>query len=267
MRIALIVEYDGTNYHGFQCQKNVLTVQEELEKSIYRLEKKKIRIKASGRTDAGVHSLGQMVSFDTDSNYPPEVFLNALNHYLPQDIRIKRSYIVRDDFDPRRDAKSRLYRYVIQKSQIRSPFLKNRVLTVSEDLDTEIMSQGASLFLGIHDFTRFTTPMALRETTPLRNILRSEIVENKDLINYMVEGNAFLMHQVRRMTGALLDLGRHVIKLDDLIGMIEYSNKITANSLPPYGLYLQKVYYEEGFDDYVASDYLEVARTTFDKGI
>jgi len=265
MKIALIIEYDGTNYHGFQYQKNVLSVQEELEKSIYKLEQKAIRIKGAGRTDAGVHALGQVVSFDSDSAYPPEVFLNALNHYLPEDICITESYVVRDDFDPRRDAKSRVYRYVIKKSHIRSPFFRNKVLTISEDLDIGMMSQGASLFLGIHDFTRFTTSIALRDTTPVRNILRSEIVKNGNLINYIVEGNAFLMHQVRRMTGALVDLGRSIMSLEDLIGMIDGSNKIVANSLPAHGLYLEKVYYGEEFDYHIDTDYL--GNTTFNEGI
>ena len=267
MRIALIIEYDGTRYHGFQYQKNASSIQEELEKSIYKLEKKVIRIKGSGRTDAGVHSLGQVVSFDTDSEYSPEIFLKALNHYLPEDISIKESHIVRDDFDPRKDAKSRLYRYVIQRSRVRSPFLKNKVFRIEDDLDIAIMNEGASLFLGRHDFTRFTTPGALLEANPVREIMRSEIIENKDFINYVIEGNAFLMHQVRRMTGALVDLGRHITTLEDLIGMIEDSNKVIANSLPSYGLYLDKVYYDDMFSNDIATDDLKVVVTTFDKGI
>ena len=267
MRIALIIEYDGTNYHGFQYQKNALSVQEEIEKSIYKLEKRSIRIKGSGRTDAGVHSLGQVIVFDTNSEYSLDVFVNALNHYLPEDISVKKSYIVRNDFDPRKHARSRVYRYVIQRSKTRSPFLKNRVLRLSGDLDIEIMSEGASLFLGIHDFTRFTTPEALRETTPIRNILRSEITPDGEFINYVVESNAFLMHQVRRMIGSLVDLGRHIMSLDDLAGMIDGSNEIVSNSLPPYGLYLDKVYYDGMFDDDIARDYSKVSMVTSDKGI
>ena len=97
--------------------------------------------------------------------------------------------------------------------------------------------------------------------------MRSEIIENKDFINYVIEGNAFLMHQVRRMTGALVDLGRHIMTLEDLIGMIEDSNKVIANSLPSYGLYLDKVYYDDMFSNDIATDDLKVVVTTFDKGI
>ncbi|MCH8205449.1 MAG: tRNA pseudouridine synthase A, partial [Chloroflexi bacterium] len=113
MRLALIVEYDGGDYHGFQYQANAPTIQEELQKAVLRFTGEEVRVSGAGRTDAGVHAEGQVVAFDTDSGHRPERFEKALNFYLPEDISVRGAYRVEGDFDPRRDASSRTYRYTI----------------------------------------------------------------------------------------------------------------------------------------------------------
>ena len=159
MRLAMIVEYHGKGYSGFQYQENAPTVQQQIEKAIQSLTGQPVRIKAAGRTDAGVHALGQVVAFDTNANYPPEVFLNALNARLPRDIAVREAYRARPDFDPRRDAISRLYRYTLLVSKVRSPVWRHNSHQVRPPLALDSMREAASLMVGTHDFANFGGPL------------------------------------------------------------------------------------------------------------
>ena len=158
MRVAMIVEYHGKGYSGFQYQENAPTVQQQIERAIRSLTGQPVRIKAAGRTDAGVHALGQVVAFDTDVNYSPDTFLNALNARLPQDIAVRETYRVRSDFDPRRDAISRLYRYTLLMSKVRSPVWRHNSHQVRPPLSLDTMREAASLMVGVHDFANFRRP-------------------------------------------------------------------------------------------------------------
>lgn len=246
MRMALIIEYEGTEYHGFQYQANAPSVQAELEKAISRLTGEKTRIKAAGRTDAGVHAKGQVVAFDTMAGHAPGTFVKALNFYLPDDIAVRAAYRVADDFDPRRRALSRRYRYTVLNSAIPSPLLRRTTCLVREPLRVGRMRMAARLFLGSHDFRAFSGPLGGRRTSTVRQVYDVTVRACGELVTCEVEGNAFLPQQVRRMVGALVDLGRGRLSLDDLKAMIDGGKVgVAAGALPPQGLCLLKVTYPD----------------------
>ena len=244
MKLALIVEYDGTNYGGFQYQHNANTIQEELEKAITRLTKETIRINGAGRTDAGVHAKGQVVAFDTNGSYDPMIYVKALNHYLPVDIAIKDAHQVDVEFDPRRMAESRLYEYTLQLTATRSPLTRQKVYWSSLDLDVSAMRRAAKFFVGIHDFSKFSAPIKKPTYSTVRQIFKSQIRQSGNIVRYQVQGNAFLPRQVRRMAGALVDVGRGILKGDDLRRMLSGEDTgSSARTLPARGLCLLEVTY------------------------
>ena len=155
VRLALIIEYDGSCYKGFQYQKNHPSIQEEIETAIEKLTSQKIKIRGAGRTDAGVHALGQVIAFDLKSDLTANQVLTGLNHYLPRDIVVKTAYEVDKDFDPRRMAVNRVYRYSILNRKVRSPLQLRYSTLVREDLNIVEMRLAAELMLGTHDFGAF----------------------------------------------------------------------------------------------------------------
>lgn len=246
MRLALVVEYDGTGYSGFQYQANAPSVQEELEKAIAHLTSEKVRIKAAGRTDAGVHALGQVVAFDTTSGHAPETFVRALNFYLPRDIAVKAAHRVRESFDPRRDALSRRYRYTLLNSPAPSPLRMRTSWHIEEPLNVRRMQRAAGLLVGTHDFARFAATLGDERASTVRHIHEASVRRSGDVITFEVEGNAFLPHQVRHMAGALVDVGRGKLSLEELKAMVDGGNThAVAHSLPPQGLCLIRVTYPD----------------------
>ena len=246
MRLAMIVEYHGEGYSGFQYQKNAPTVQQQIEKAIESLTAQPTRIKAAGRTDAGVHALGQVVAFDTDAGYAPEVFLNALNARLPLDIAVREAYRVRPNFDPRRDAISRLYRYTLLVSNVRSPVWRRSSHQVRGPLALDSMRDAASLMVGVHDFANFGGPPERPDASTVRRIFGIYLNTDGAFIHVEVEGNAFLTRQVRRMVGALLDVGAGRLTTEDIEKQISRAEDApTARSLPPQGLCLVEVKYAD----------------------
>ena len=246
MRLALIVEYEGTAYNGFQLQANAPSIQEEIEKAIGHLTGERVRVKGAGRTDAGVHARGQVVAFDTESEHSPETFVKAMNHYLPDDIAVRQGHRVSDDFDPRRHAVSRTYRYSVVRSPTPSPLVRKQACIVSEGLDVPSMREAARMLEGEHDFRRFAGPLEQEGASTIRRIEVASIIEDKEILKFDFVGNAFLPHQVRRMTGALLDVGRGRIKLSDFEKIVDGKcGGVVAHSLPPQGLCLMKVTYPD----------------------
>ena len=145
IRLALTIEYEGTRYHGFQYQDNASNIQEELENSIYKFTGEVVRVKAAGRTDSGVHAIGQVISFDTVTRHKPETFVSGLYHYLPEDIAVREAFKGPEAFDPRRDAVSRVYKYTIRNSKVPSPLQRRIATEITADLDVLEMKKGASL--------------------------------------------------------------------------------------------------------------------------
>lgn len=246
MRLAMIVEYDGKGYSGFQYQENAPSVQQQIEKAIESLTARTVRIKAAGRTDAGVHALGQVVAFDTDADYPPLTFLNALNARLPQDIAVREAHRVRPDFDPRRDAISRLYRYTLLVSKVRSPLWRRGSYRVNPPPDLDSMRAAASLMVGTHDFANFGSLLEDRGASTVRRIYGIDLKADGAFIQVDIEGNAFLPRQVRRMVGALTDVGAGRLRLEDVRRQISRAEDApVARSLPPQGLCLVSVKYAD----------------------
>ncbi len=246
MRLALIVEYEGTAYSGFQYQRNGPSIQEQLEKSITALTGEKVRIKAAGRTDAGVHALGQVVAFDTASTHPPLTVQRAMNHRLPDDIAVRAAYRVGDGFDPRRHAQSRRYRYTMLTGSVHSPLRRRTATLVREDVDIVRMAEGAEMLVGVHDFARFGGPLEHEGASTAREVFSSGVTAIDDAIVFDVEGNAFLPHQMRRMAGALVDVGRGAMSIEDLRQLIDgKETDATSRSLPPQGLCLIAVKYAD----------------------
>ena len=246
MRLALIIEYQGTNYHGFQYQTNAPSIQEALEKAIVDFTGETLRVKGAGRTDAGVHAKGQVVAFDTAAAHSPGTFLRALNFYLPEDVAVKAAYRVDESFDPRRDALGRAYRYVILNSTVPSPLLRTTTWQVREPLEVARMGQAAELLVGTHDFVRFTGPLGEGAKSTVRRICKASVNRAGDLVTFDVEGSSFLPRQVRRMAGALVDVGRGSLDLSELREMIGGGNgDPVAHSLGPQGLCLMGVTYSD----------------------
>ena len=246
MRIALAVEYDGTCYSGFQYQRNARSIQEELEKAIAGLTGEKVRIRGAGRTDAGVHAAGQVAAFDTASGYGPQTVLNALNHHLPADIAVKAAARAADDFDPRRHAVSRRYGYTILNSRTRSPLRRRDCHREPSPLDAGAMARAARTFVGVHDFARFAGRPDRPEASTVRRVTDVCVSRTGEIVRIEVEGNAFLPRQVRRMAGALVDVGRGALTSENIGSMLAgEETRAAARSLPARGLCLLNVKYPE----------------------
>ena len=246
MRLALIVEYDGAGYHGFQLQPNAPTVQGELEEAIHKLTGERVRVKAAGRTDAGVHAAGQVVAFETSSRLPPNTFVDALNHHLPPDVAVSEAHRVAPDFDPRRGALVRFYRYTVLNRRTRSPLLRRRACLIGQPLDTDRMREVAALLVGEHDFARFAGPLPDWRASTVRRVYEAEVRQEQRLITFDVSANAFLPHQVRRMAGALVEVGRGKLALEGFRELLDGKRGIGgAPSLPPHGLCLIRVEYAD----------------------
>ena len=244
--MALVIEYEGTQYHGFQFQVNAPSIQEKLEKAIYRFTGEGVRIKGAGRTDAGVHAKGQVVAFDTTNASPQETFVRAINHYLPDDIAVKAAYRTNGDFDPRRMALSRRYRYTIECGSTPSPLLRRTVYRIGERLNVRRMRSAAAHFVGKHDFAPFAGPRTKPNASTVRVVSDTTVRREGDIICFEVEGNAFLPHQVRRMAGALVDVGRGSFTPAELKAMVDGgSNAVVTHALPPHGLCLLNVTYSD----------------------
>ena len=246
MRLALVVEYEGTEYRGFQYQRNPPTIQEELEKAIERFPGETVRVKGAGRTDAGVHARGQVVAFDTDSDHPTETVTAALNFHLPEDIAVRSTYRVHAGFDPRRHALSRTYVYTIVNAPTRAPLMRRTSHHIVEPLDVRTMRNAAEMFVGRRDFSRFAAALEDREASTVREVFEAEIAQSGDVVRFRVRGSSFLPHQVRRMAGILVETGQGKRTPSDIENMLEGQNGDTvAHSLPPSGLCLDSVQYAD----------------------
>ena len=246
MRLALVVEYDGTAYHGFQYQTSASTIQEELEKAISHFTAEMVRVAGAGRTDAGVHARAQVVAFDTESENLPCTFVRALNFYLPNDIAVKAAYSTGEDFDPRRMALSRRYRYSILNGPTPSPLARRGSCLVTERLSIPKMRRAARLLEGTHDFARFAGPLEDESASTVRDIYEVKVGKTGETVTIDIEGSSFLPRQVRRMAGALVDVGKGKLSREELKSILDRGGgKAVAHALPPHGLCLVGVTYAD----------------------
>jgi len=239
----LLIEYDGTQYYGFQWQLGLPTIQSELEQAIGRLCGQSSRAMAASRTDTGVHAKGQVVSFWAKSKLDTMTLVRALNYYLPEDIAVKAAYRASDDFNVRRDALSREYRYYILNSDTRSPFSRRFALFMPRMLDIQAMNEACQLIQGEHDFASFASSLDGRKST-LRNVYESGIEKKGDFTVFRIVANSFLPHQVRSTVGLLIRLGLGKIGIAEFHDIMEARSLGLAGPLSsPCGLCLEKVNY------------------------
>ena len=242
-KIVLIMEYDGTHYHGFQLQTNSPTIQGETEEALWKLTGERIRVMAASRTDAGVHAKGQVASFRTSSSLTLGTFISGLNYYLPRDIAVKASYRANNSFDVRRDALSREYNYYILNSLVRSPIREGFSYLVTGQLDIEIMNLACEALIGEHDFASFTNIEAGAKNT-VRNVHQAKIEKDGELAVFNMVANSFLAHQVRNTVGALIRVGLGKVTVDQFRGIIETRKPgLAGPAAPGCGLCLMRINY------------------------
>ncbi|MFN3973903.1 MAG: tRNA pseudouridine(38-40) synthase TruA [Dehalococcoidia bacterium] len=241
-RIALVLEYDGTDFSGWQVQPRGRTVQGELIRALSRLMEARVSIQGASRTDAGAHALYQVAAFTAPRRYPPEVLRSALNAYLPPDIRVVGAYEAPPNFDPRRHATRRQYRYLVWNRREPSPLWRRFAFHCPTPLDIHSMQDTASLMVGTRDFASFSGAPGRRST--LRTVSRVGVECKEHLVVFTVEGKAFLPGQVRRMVGTLLEVGKGKLDKDGVKALLESPKTSTAGpALSPCGLFLTRVDY------------------------
>lgn len=244
-RILLTVEYDGTNYAGWQRQLNGLAVQQVLEESLERATREHIVVTGASRTDAGVHALGQAVHFDTDSSIPPEKYPFVLNTMLPRDIRVLAGREVPPDFHARFMTCGKQYTYRIINTRHGSAIRRNTHVHVPVSLDIAPMQRAAHMLLGKHDFAAFQASGGTAKTT-VRTIHKAEIIRQGEEFILTVEGDAFLYNMVRIIAGTLIEIGHHRRGEDAFAKAIASLNRLDLGvTAPPHGLELTRVDYPE----------------------
>jgi len=247
-KIVLIVEYDGTGYHGFQLQANLPTIQGEMEKALWKLTQERVRVMAASRTDAGVHAEGQVASFNTKSCLTLPTFIQGLNYYLPGDIAVKAAYRVDDTFNVRRDAISREYNYYILNSVTRSPIRRGFAYLVSGHLDIEAMNEACQSLVGEHDFASFASNLGVKIKNTLRSVYRAEIAKSGDLATFNMVANSFLAHQVRNTIGSLIRIGLGKVTGGEFRSIMEAKQLgLAGPAAPACGLCLMRVNYSHPF--------------------
>lgn len=245
-RIALLLEYDGSRYRGFQWQPHAPTIQSALELSIEKLTGESVRVAGAGRTDTGVHARGQVATFLTSSAFPPETLRQALNHHLPEDISVHTVSEVDLGFDPRRDAVSRRYRYVIYNNPTPSPLRRGQTCHVRGKLNVIAMDAAARQLVGMHDFASFAKAPEVPGASTVRHITEAYVRKEGPLVILEMEGNAFLTHQVRRTAGALVEVGRGRMSVEEFGDLIESPGPgLAGPTLSPEGLCLEEVRYPD----------------------
>ncbi len=248
-RIMLTVSYDGTNYCGWAYQDNVPTIEGELNKAISLLCNENITVIGASRTDAGVHAYGNIAVFDTISTIPPERFVYALNHQLPEDIRIIKSQKVASDFHPRHCNTIKTYEYHILNADIADPIRRNYIYNFGMKLDVEVMNEAAGYFIGEHDFTSFCN-IESQAVSHVRRVYDVNVAKKGSEIIITVVGAGFLYNMVRIMAGTLIQIGRGKGKPEDIAKMIEAKDRRKAGpTAPAKGLYLIKYQFPDGIPE------------------
>lgn len=245
-RLKLTIEYDGTDFVGWQVQPNGRSVQEVVERAASRLLKEEVRVLAAGRTDSGVHALGQVASLWSPMDLPLKAWMKGLNSLLPQDVAVVGAEVVPDDFDPRRWSLSKQYRYLISNRPVRSPLRRRTHWEIFQRLDFEAMTRAAVALEGRHDFSAFRAADC-EARNALRNVHRVELQARGDELSITVEGDAFLKHMVRNFVGTLVEVGRGRRPVEWVREVLEGKDRTLAGrTAPPQGLTLMHVVYGLG---------------------
>lgn len=239
-RVMLTVAYDGTNYHGWQIQPNVTTIESVLNETLSALFQEEIRVIGASRTDTGVHALGNIAVFDTQARMPAEKISYALNQRLPEDIRIQSSIEVPGDFHPRRQNSRKTYEYKIWNSRFPMPVYRLYTHFTYAPLDILLMQEAAAYLLGEHDFKSFCSVNTAAETT-VRTIYGITVDKAGELITIRVTGSGFLYNMVRIIAGTLMEAGRGNIAPARIADILNACDRTKAGpTAPACGLTLVK---------------------------
>jgi tRNA pseudouridine38-40 synthase len=250
----LTIAYDGTDFHGWQMQSSKPTIQGELVGVLRQLTQENVLLQATGRTDAGVHALGQVCSFRTQSGLSSGDFHRALNALLPPSIRIVKAEEVGPNFSARFSARGKVYRYRMYRGRVVPPMLWRYVLYYPFPLDEDAMREAAARFVGVHDFTSFAASTGSeeddKERVMEREIYSTELVrspDNEELV-FTVHGRSFLRYMVRKMVGTLLDVGRGKLKPEDIDRLYELRDRSKSGpTVPAHGLWMVSADHEESY--------------------
>lgn len=248
-RIALLLEYDGSNYNGWQIQKKpaVPTVQQFVEQSLSRIANHVVSTLCAGRTDAGVHACAQTVHFDTSAQRPLKAWLDGVNSYLPKDIAVKAAAQVSDDFHARFSAIKRSYRYIIFNQPVRSAVLAGKATWVKQPLDADSMHQAAQALLGERDFSAYRAS-GCQSNTPYRFMESIQVYRRGHFVIADLTANAFLLHMVRNIMGVLIAIGKKEKPVEWAQQVLATRDRTQAGlTAKPDGLYLIKAHYPKHF--------------------
>ena len=242
--IKLLIEYDGTNYQGWQVQPQGPTIQGMIEEKLALLTGEIIHLIGSGRTDAGVHAFGQVAHFKTKSQMEVHSIQRALNSLLPPDIVIQRAEEVEEDFHARKQSKSKVYEYRILNRNIRSPFHRGYAWHISQELDFEEMKKTTQRLVGEHDFSSFRS-VGSPTRTAIRKVIRAEWKRGRDgIILFEIEANGFLKQMVRAIVGTLVEVGQGKISSEEFQRILDSKDRKRAGpTAPAHGLVLKEVKY------------------------
>ena len=244
MRIALGIEYDGTNYHGWQRQIGIVTIQEKIEQAVSQIAAQSIKVVCAGRTDAGVHALGQVVHFATDAMRPDSAWVLGVNSNLPADVRVLWARHVADDFHARYSATLRQYRYMIYNNKVASAILRHRAMWSPFMLNEKLMQVAGQYLIGKHDFSSFRGS-GCQARNAQRNVESLIVTRNGYMVSIDIKANAFLLHMVRSIVGTLVKIGRGERPPDWAKEVLmARDRKLSAVTAPAQGLYLVGVSYE-----------------------
>lgn len=242
-RIKMIIEYDGSNYHGFQRQNNAHTIQAEIEQQIHRLTGENVTLASSGRTDAGVHARGQVIAFDTFSTIPPVRWTPALNTFLPEDIRVLESTEASPDFHPQFQALSKRYAYFLYRQKEGAVFHRHYAYCLTESLDTDAMNKACAHIIGRKNFLAFCARGSTSKTFE-RTVKVCELSQQGSFLRLDIEADGFLYNMVRIIMGTLLQVGRGKIAPLEVAEILSSRDRTRAGpTVPPQGLYLLSVRY------------------------
>lgn len=243
-RIKLVLAYSGTRYHGWQVQPGAVTVQGTLEQALASITNRPVRVHAAGRTDAGVHALGQVVHFDTAAAVPLPSLQRGLNSLLPPDIVVQQATAVSPDFHARYWARAKTYAYVVYNHPLRSAFYAPYVWHISQPLNVEAMQTAAGALLGQHDFSAFRAA-SCSARSPVRHLFRLAVKRRRERMFVVCCANGFLHHMVRNIVGTLVEIGRGKRPVDAMPTILHSRQRQQAGpTAPPQGLFLVRAAYE-----------------------
>jgi tRNA pseudouridine38-40 synthase len=243
--IKLLIEYDGTNYLGWQVQAKGLTIQGMIEERLKRLTGEGVRLIGSGRTDAGAHAFGQVAHFKVQNRMDVGTIQKAINSLLPPDIVIKKVEEVEENFHARKQARSKVYEYRILNQPIRSVFHRGYAWHIVQKLDMEEMKKATQKLVGEHDFSSFRSTGTPTKTA-VRKVFRAEWRKGRNgLIRFEIEASGFLKQMVRAIVGTLVEVGRGKLTAEDFVRILQARNRERAGpTAPAHGLFLKEVKYD-----------------------